>query len=73
VVWPSLLERQWRAVRSSGMPAVRGKIRRDGAVIHPVAHHLTGLSGYLASVRERDGGFPLPHGRAATLLRTRDA
>jgi hypothetical protein len=43
------------------MMAVRGKIQREGAVVHLVAHHLTDLSEDLASVGERDGGFPLPH------------
>jgi error-prone DNA polymerase len=63
VVWPSLFERQRRIVLSAGMMAVRGKIQREGAVVHLVAHHLTDLSADLASVGERDGGFPLPHGR----------
>jgi error-prone DNA polymerase len=63
VVWPSLFERQRRIVLSAGMMAVRGKIQREGAVVHLVAHHLADLSEELASVGERDGGFPLPHGR----------
>jgi error-prone DNA polymerase len=63
VVWPSVFERQRRIVLSPGMMAVRGKIQREGAVAHLVAHHLTDLSDDLASVGERDGGFPLPHGR----------
>jgi error-prone DNA polymerase len=58
VVWPPLFERQRRTVLSAGMMAVRGKIQREGAVVHLVAHHLTDLS-----ADERDGGFPLPHGR----------
>jgi error-prone DNA polymerase len=61
-VWPSF-EPQRRVVLSAGMMAVRGKIQREGAVVHLVAHHLTDLSEELASVGERDGGFPLPHGR----------
>jgi error-prone DNA polymerase len=63
VVWPSLFERQRRVVLSAGMLAVRGKIQREGAVVHLVAKHLKDLSDDLASVGERDGGFPLPHGR----------
>jgi error-prone DNA polymerase len=63
VVWPSVFERQRRIVLSAGMMSVRGKIQREGAVVHLVAHHLTDLSDDLASVGERDGGFPLPHGR----------
>jgi hypothetical protein len=45
------------------MMSVRGKIQREDAVVHLVAHHLTNLSEELASVGERDGSFPLPHGR----------
>ncbi|MGY2931859.1 DNA polymerase III alpha subunit [Bradyrhizobium sp. GM6.1] len=63
VVWPSLFERRRRIVLSSGMLALRGKIQRDGAVVNLVAHHLADLSAELASVGDRDGGFPLPHGR----------
>jgi error-prone DNA polymerase len=63
VVWPSLFERERRIVLSAGTMAVRGKIQREGAVVHLVAHHLADLSGDLASVGERDGGFPLPHKR----------
>jgi error-prone DNA polymerase len=47
----------------AGMMSVRGRIQREDEVVHSVAHHLTGLSSELASVGERDGGFPLPHGR----------
>jgi error-prone DNA polymerase len=32
-------------------------------VVHLGAHHFTDLSDDLGSVGERDGGFPLPHGR----------
>jgi hypothetical protein len=39
------------------MMSVRGKIQREGEVVHLVAHHLTDLSVDLASVGERDGGL----------------
>jgi error-prone DNA polymerase len=63
VVWPSVFERQRQIVLSAGMMSVRGKIQRESAVVYLVAHHLTDLSEELASVGERDGSFPLPHGR----------
>jgi hypothetical protein len=50
-------ERQRRVVVSAGMMSVRGKIQREGEVVHLVAHHLTDLSVDLASVGERDGGL----------------
>ncbi|MGU3493962.1 error-prone DNA polymerase [Xanthobacteraceae bacterium A53D] len=63
VVWPSTFEANRRIVLGAGMMAVRGRIQREGDVVHLVAHHLTDLSSELASVGERDGAFPLPHGR----------
>lgn len=69
VVWPSLFERQRRIVLSAGMIAVRGKIQREGAVVHLVAHHLTDLSQDLAIVGERDGEFQLPHGSSGDHVR----
>jgi error-prone DNA polymerase len=44
------------------MLGVRGRIQREGEVLHLVAHHLTDLSGELASVGNRGMPFPLPHG-----------
>jgi error-prone DNA polymerase len=63
VIWPSLYERQRRIILAAGMIAVRGRIQREGEVVHLVAHQLTDLSAELAAVGERDTGFPLPHGR----------
>jgi error-prone DNA polymerase len=45
------------------MLGVRGRIQREGEVVHLVAHELTDLSAELASVGNRDTPFPLPHGR----------
>jgi len=45
------------------MLAVRGRIQREGEVVHLVAHHLIDLSADLASVGDREAEFPLPHGR----------
>ncbi len=47
----------------AGMLAVRGRVQREGEVVHLIAYRITDLSGELASVGERDGLFPLPHGR----------
>jgi error-prone DNA polymerase len=52
-----------RVILSAGMIAVRGRVQREGEVVHLVAQRLTDLSPELASVGERDGAFPLPHGR----------
>ena len=63
IVWPSLFERQRRLVLSAGMISCRGRLQREGLVVHVVADRLTDLSAMLRSVGERDDAFPLVHGR----------
>ncbi|MBD9507946.1 error-prone DNA polymerase [Ensifer sp. ENS07] len=63
VVWPSLFERQRRILMTASMLGIHGKIQREGEVVHLVAQRLFDFSGDLASLGERDGAFPLPHGR----------
>jgi error-prone DNA polymerase len=64
ILWPSVFERQRRLVLSASMIACRGKLQREGEVIHVIAEHLTDLSDLLRGVGERDDKpFPLPHGR----------
>ena len=63
VVWQKVFERYRQVILSSSIIAVAGRIQREGEVVHLVAHRITGLSGELASAGERDGAFPLPHGR----------
>ncbi len=63
ILWPSVFEAQRRLVLSASMIACRGKLQREGEVIHIIAEHLTDLSALLRSVSNRDDDFPLPHGR----------
>jgi error-prone DNA polymerase len=63
ILWPSVFEAQRRLVLSASMLACRGKLQREGEVIHVIAEHLTDLSGLLRGVGERDKEFPVPHGR----------
>jgi error-prone DNA polymerase len=63
VVWPKMFEKFRRVVLGSTMFAVRGRIQREGDVVHLVAHHLTDMSDALAGIGRRDAPFPLPHGR----------
>jgi error-prone DNA polymerase len=63
ILWPSVFEAQRPLVLSASMIACRGKLQREGEVIHVIAEHLTDLSGLLRSVGERDEAFPIPHGR----------
>jgi error-prone DNA polymerase len=63
VVWCSQFERQRRIVLSTSMLACRGRVQREGDVIHVVTEQLDDLSGLLKSVGGRDAPFPLRHGR----------
>jgi error-prone DNA polymerase len=63
VVWPQVFERFRRTVIGATMIAARGRIQREGEVVHLVAHQLTDLSAELATVGRRNTAFPLLHGR----------
>jgi error-prone DNA polymerase len=63
VVWAKVFEANRRAILSASMMSVRGRIQREGDVVHLVAQRITDLSADLASVGSRDAAFPLPHGR----------
>ena len=63
VVWPQVFETFRRVVMGASMIAVRGRIQREGEVVHLVAHRLVDVSTELASVGSRDAAFPLSHGR----------
>jgi error-prone DNA polymerase len=69
VIWPSLFEKQRRIVMAASMMGIHGKIQREGDVVHLVAQRLFDFSGDLASLGERDGEFPLPHGRGDEAVR----
>ncbi|ACA18837.1 DNA polymerase III, alpha subunit [Methylobacterium sp. 4-46] len=63
VVWPSLFARQRGLILSAGMMAARGRVQREGEVIHLVAEHLIDLSDLLAQVGGRGAPLPPPGGR----------
>ena len=67
VVWAKTFEKYRRVLLSSGELSIRGRVQREGDVVHLVAHHLTDLTPLLASVGHRDAGFPLAHGRGDEL------
>jgi error-prone DNA polymerase len=60
VVWPKMLEANRRTILSAPMISVRGRIQREGEVVHLVVHRVTNLSAELASIGKRDAGFPQP-------------
>ncbi|PKP68451.1 MAG: error-prone DNA polymerase, partial [Alphaproteobacteria bacterium HGW-Alphaproteobacteria-5] len=63
VVWTKVFEQHRRIILSSGMITVKGRVQREGDVVHLVAHRISDLSRELASVGQRDALFPLRHGR----------
>ncbi len=76
VIWPSLFTRQRTLILQTGLMAARGRVQREGEVIHLVAEHLIDRSDLLARVAEdapgcrgRAGGRWRPGGRGAARWR----
>ena len=67
VVWQKVFECYRRAILSSSMIAVRGRVQREGEVVHLVVHRIVDLSRDLASVGQRDVAALLPDGRGSEL------
>jgi error-prone DNA polymerase len=63
IIWPAVFEKQRRLILSAGMIACRGKLQREGEVMHVVADELTDLTPMLRSVGTRGEDFPLRTGR----------
>ena len=63
ILWPSVFERQRRLVLSAGMLGCRGRVQREGEVVHVIAHQLEYLSDLLRSVQGRDGALSPRRGR----------
>jgi len=63
VVWKAVFEQFRRIVLGAGMIGVKGRVQREGEVVHVIARDLIDLSAELASVGSRDSQFPPPHGR----------
>ncbi|HSU07215.1 MAG TPA: OB-fold nucleic acid binding domain-containing protein, partial [Acetobacteraceae bacterium] len=61
IVWPSVFERQRRVLLTAAMLACRGRVQREGIVIHVVARHLTDLSEQLRGLGHgRESGIKVP-------------
>ena len=58
VVWPQVFEKFRRVVMGASMIAVRGRIQREGEVVHLGAQRLVDLSAKLATVGEPRRDFP---------------
>ncbi|MFV3075230.1 error-prone DNA polymerase [Niveispirillum fermenti] len=51
VVWPSVMERHRRTLMTAALMGVRGRLQREGEVIHIVAEKLIDLSSHLRSLQ----------------------
>ena len=63
ILWPALFAQQRRLVLSAGMVSCRGRVQREGLVLHIIAERLADCSALLRSVGARDADFPLTYGR----------
>ncbi len=59
IVWPSLFERQRKTLLSATMLACRGKLQKEGEVIHVIADDITDLSALLRSVGDESRAMRL--------------
>jgi error-prone DNA polymerase len=71
VVWPKVYELNRRTILSANMIAVRGRIQREGEVVHLVVQRVTDLSNNLASIGRHDNGDNHPQAPSIS-LRARD-
>jgi len=78
VVWTKVFEKYRRIVLGSGMIGVKGRVQREGEVVHIVAHELIDMSADLASIASLETALP-PHDVAGPCgpvdeirIRTRD-
>lgn len=55
VIWPDIFEKYRSIFLSASMIAAKGRIQREGDVVHLVTLELTDLSGLLRQVGERGG------------------
>jgi len=63
IIWSSLLEKQRRLLLSASMVACRGRLQREGEIIHLIAEHVIDLSDLLRSVGSWDEPLRFSHGR----------
>ena len=54
VIWPSLFEQQRRLILSAGMIGCRGKLQREGEVMHVIAQELEDLTPMLRALGRGD-------------------
>jgi error-prone DNA polymerase len=73
VVWPRVFERFRRVVLGAQLIVVRGKVQKEGIVIHIVAETLIDRTDLLRRLAETDLDFEAPVARADRVKRPSDA
>jgi error-prone DNA polymerase len=73
VVWPAVFERFRRVVLGAQLMAVRGKVQKEGLVIHVVAETLIDRTDLLRRLAEADQGIEAPVARADRVKRPNDS
>ncbi|HLZ66766.1 MAG TPA: error-prone DNA polymerase [Aliidongia sp.] len=68
IVWPAQFEQYRRIVMGGSLVAVRGRLQREGIVLHLVTEELIDLSAELGRL-DRDRTLDVPHARADEVLR----
>ena len=78
VIWSALFEKQRRLILSSSLIGCRGRLQREGEVLHLIAEHFIDLSNLLRSIGNRNDPLPMgnghrddPNGATCDSLRTR--
>ncbi len=56
VVWPKVFEQNRRTILASGLLAVRGRVQREGEVVHLVVQRVEDISSQLATISRREQG-----------------
>ncbi len=69
VVWPDVYERHRRTVLRSRLLAVKGRLQRDGIVIHIIAARMEDLSDALDGISQIEGAVTLEAGRGDEVVR----
>ena len=65
ILWPDRFEAQRRIIMSSAMVAIRGRVQKEGIVIHVVTERVTDLTWLLRQVGDIDMPRLAPQGSAA--------
>jgi error-prone DNA polymerase len=63
IVWPSIFEKNRRAILGGSFVGCRGKVQKANGVTHLIVEHVEDLSDDLKRVPGLDAAFPIASGR----------